>query len=103
MPSFHHQGKTLLKWAEGAKGTTGEDPVVQGFVQGIVGLEEEHDNIERIYNDHFRIFVKLWKGILAGKKELNSATKDYEAVVGKLRAAEKKKEKTFFLHPFVLF
>lgn len=24
------------------------------------------------FNDHFRIFVKLWKGILAEKKDLNA-------------------------------
>jgi len=85
--------KRLLKWAEGSKGVQGEDPIVSNFIQGVCEVDDERDNAEKQYNEHFRIFVKLWKGILQGKKDLNAVNKDFESVVAKRKAAEKKKEK----------
>ena len=85
--------KRLLKWAEGSKSVQGEDPVVSTFIGGVCEVDDERDEVEKQYNDHFKIFVKLWKSILQGKKDLNAANKEFEAVVAKRKTAEKKKEK----------
>lgn len=84
--------KRVLKWAEG-KGGQGEDPAVQDFVRAMYDQEVERDGIERRYIDHYRIFVKLWKGVLAEKKELNAKQKEFESVKGKLQSKEKKVSK----------
>jgi hypothetical protein len=34
---------------------------VQDFLRTLYDLETERSAIDRRYNDHFRIFVKLWK------------------------------------------
>jgi hypothetical protein len=58
---------------------------VRDFVARIIDVNTEIGCIDRKYsllsnhycvmhrfNDHFKIFVKLWKGILAEKKDLNA-------------------------------
>jgi hypothetical protein len=75
------------------QGGQGEDPAVQDFVRAMFDLEVERDGIERRYIDHFKIFVKLWKGVLAEKKELNSKVKEFESVHAKLQSQEKKMSK----------
>jgi hypothetical protein len=75
------------------QGGLGEDPAVQDFVRAMFDLEVERDGIERRYIDHFKIFVKLWKGVLAEKKELNSKVKEFESVHAKLQSQEKKMSK----------
>eukprot|EP00037_Helgoeca_nana_P015336 m.143255 g.143255 ORF g.143255 m.143255 type:complete len:885 (+) comp22972_c0_seq2:2341-4995(+) len=67
--------KRVLNWAEKREGDA-----VQDFLRSLYDIETERSAIDRRYNDHFRIFVKLWKGILSEKKELNSKLKELEAV-----------------------
>mmetsp|Transcript_36963 Transcript_36963/g.96834 ORF Transcript_36963/g.96834 Transcript_36963/m.96834 type:complete len:863 (+) Transcript_36963:109-2697(+) len=67
--------KRILKWAEKLEGDA-----IQDFLRSLYDIETERFAIDRRYNDHFRIFVKLWKGILSEKKELNSKLKEYESV-----------------------
>ena len=50
----------------------------------------ERDAVEARYNDHFRIFVKLWKGILSEKKELAAKMKEWESSKANLRGQTKK-------------
>ena len=45
------------------------------------------------YNEHFRIFVKLWKGLLTEKKELAAKFKEYQKANSNLESATKKMSK----------
>jgi len=56
-------------------------------------IELERDAVEGRYNEHFRIFVKLWKGILSEKKELSVKLKEWEKVKESLRGQSKKLSK----------
>lgn len=67
--------------------------MVQKFIRSICELENERENVERRYNDHFKIFVKLWKGILAEKKELNHKLKEFDAAQASLKSRTKKVSK----------
>lgn len=66
--AIEQSDKTLMYWAE----RKGEDAGVREFMAKIVEVDAEVATIDRKFNDHFRIFVKLWKGILAEKKDLNT-------------------------------
>jgi hypothetical protein len=72
--------KRVLNWAEKS-----EADAVQDFLRALYEIETERSAVDRRYNDHYRIFVKLWKGILSEKRELNSKLKELDAV----RKAEK--------------
>lgn len=72
--------KRILNWAEKR-----EDDAVQDFLRALYDIETDRSAVDRKYNEHFRIFVKLWKGILSEKKELNSKLKELDSV----RKAEK--------------
>jgi len=81
--------KRLLKWAEGKDGK-GEDPCIQNFIRQVYEMDNERDAVEKRYNEHFRIFVKLWKGILSEKKELNSKFKEFDSARASVKAKNKK-------------
>ena len=68
----------------------GEDPVIQNFIRAIYEMDCERDAVEKRYNEHFRIFVKLWKGILSEKKELNSKFKEFQSARASLKQKNKK-------------
>lgn len=67
-----------------------EDDAVQDFLRTLYEVEAERTATERRYVDHFRIFVKLWKGILSEKKELNSKLKELDSARKSLRDMSKK-------------
>lgn len=48
-------------------------------------IETERVASDRHYNEDFRVFVKLWKGILSEKKELNAKLKELDAARKNLR------------------
>ncbi len=66
---------------------------IQDFLKALGELQIEGTGVERRFNDHFRIFVKLWKGILSEKKELNAKQAELAKVRSQLDAIEKKARK----------
>lgn len=67
-----------MYWAD----RKGDDAGVRDFIAHVIEINVEVGGIDRKlvlyafltcrFNDHFKIFVKLWKGILAEKKDLNA-------------------------------
>ena len=72
----------------------GEDPCIQNFIRQVYEMDNERDAVEKRYNEHFRIFVKLWKGILSEKKELNSKFKEFDSARASVKAKNKKMGKS---------
>jgi len=80
--------KRILNWAERK-----EDDAVQEFLRTMYDIESERTATDRRYNDHYRIFVKLWKGIISEKKELNAKLKELDATRKTLKEMQKKVSK----------
>jgi len=78
--------KTLVKWTQRKK----EDESIQAFVLRISELEEESCNVDRKYNEEFRVFVRSWKEVIAEKKELNAKVAAYKKAQKNVEQARKK-------------
>jgi len=77
--------KRILNWAERK-----EDERVQEFLQAVVELDMERKESDERANEHYKIFVKLWKGIISEKKELNAQLKNLDGARANLRDKTRK-------------
>eukprot|EP00053_Salpingoeca_punica_P016265 m.152797 g.152797 ORF g.152797 m.152797 type:complete len:862 (+) comp16923_c0_seq3:77-2662(+) len=68
----------------------GEDTAVHDLLSRIGEVDMEIIEVERRYNDQFRLFAKLWKGILAEKKDLNAKIATLKKAKANTDAARKK-------------
>lgn len=67
-----------------------EDERIQEFLRAVYDLEAEKAEVDKHFNDNYKLFVKLWKGIISEKKELNSQLKALDSARSSLRDKTKK-------------
>eukprot|EP00052_Salpingoeca_macrocollata_P008277 m.65714 g.65714 ORF g.65714 m.65714 type:complete len:850 (-) comp16512_c0_seq1:60-2609(-) len=60
--------KSIATWTD----KKGEEAAIKEFLDQLALCDADSLAIERGFNDQFRLFAKLWKGILAEKKDLNT-------------------------------
>jgi len=77
--------KRVLNWAERS-----ENERIQEFLRAVYDLEAEKAEVDKHFNDNYKLFVKLWKGIISEKKELNSQLKALDSARSSLRDKTKK-------------
>eukprot|EP00730_Choanoeca_flexa_P005539 TRINITY_DN11967_c0_g2_i3.p1 TRINITY_DN11967_c0_g2~~TRINITY_DN11967_c0_g2_i3.p1 ORF type:complete len:876 (+),score=296.90 TRINITY_DN11967_c0_g2_i3:68-2695(+) len=87
--------KTIARWTERKK----ETPRIRQFLSDITAVENDMVIVERAYNEEFKVFMAIWKNVLAEKKELNSkvdacrkAQRNLEQAQKKVQQAEAKQE-----------
>ncbi|EDQ91389.1 uncharacterized protein MONBRDRAFT_36287 [Monosiga brevicollis MX1] len=78
--------KSICKWTERKK----EDPRIQKFLHDLAVVDEDASNIDRTYNEEFKIFTQIWKEVLAEKKELNAKVEAFRKAQRNLDQAQKK-------------
>ncbi|EGD83151.1 hypothetical protein PTSG_03783 [Salpingoeca rosetta] len=77
--------KSLLTWT-----AKKEDQVIEEFVACLGDSEMASIAVDRQYIEEFRLFTRLWKTVLAEKKELNAKVNAYKKAQKNLEQARKK-------------
>eukprot|EP00051_Salpingoeca_urceolata_P028328 m.486307 g.486307 ORF g.486307 m.486307 type:complete len:845 (+) comp24307_c0_seq1:460-2994(+) len=87
--------KAIITWTERKR----EDPAIAEFLSAVGDLDAETGAIERQFVDQFRLFIKLWKDVLAEKKELNTKITALKKARTVLDTAQKKVQRAELRDP----